>query len=55
MVSIYTGDLKATTAKLNTVVEFGMSQLRATAIKPKVKPWVDQFTTTSHDITEVIF
>ena len=49
------GDLKSTTAKLSNVVEFGMSQLRATAIKPKIKPWVDQFTTTSHDISESEF
>lgn len=46
-------DLKATTGKLALVVEFGISQLRATAVKPRVKPWVDIFNTTSHDIKEV--
>lgn len=46
-------DLKATTGKLALVGEFGISQLRATAVKPRVKPWVDIFNTTSHDIKEV--
>lgn len=46
-------DLKGTTGKLGMVGEFGISQLRATAIKPRVKPWVDTFTITSHDISEV--
>ncbi|XP_042869293.1 conserved oligomeric Golgi complex subunit 4-like [Penaeus japonicus] len=45
-------DLKGTTGKLGMVGEFGISQLRATAIKPRVKPWVDTFTITSHDISE---
>ncbi|KAK8374198.1 hypothetical protein O3P69_010955 [Scylla paramamosain] len=48
-------DLKATTGKLALVVEFGISQLRATAVKPRVKPWVDIFNTTSHDIKEEEF
>ncbi|KAK7076819.1 Golgi transport complex subunit 4 [Halocaridina rubra] len=48
-------DLKATTGRLGIVVEFGISQLRATAVKPRVKPWVDIFTTTSHDIKEEEF
>ncbi|KAK4294099.1 hypothetical protein Pmani_033249 [Petrolisthes manimaculis] len=48
-------DLKATTGKLALVAEFGMSQLRATAVKPRVKPWVDSFNTTSHDIKEEEF
>ncbi|KAB7494069.1 Conserved oligomeric Golgi complex subunit 4 [Armadillidium nasatum] len=45
-------DLKATSGRFRSVVDFGLSQLQATAIKPKVKPWVDTFTTISHDITE---
>ncbi|CAL4126392.1 unnamed protein product, partial [Meganyctiphanes norvegica] len=49
------GDLKSTIGRLSMVVEFGISQLRATAVKPRVKPWVDIFTTTSHDITEEEF
>lgn len=48
-------DLKATTGKLALVGEFGISQLRATAVKPRVKPWVDTFNTTSHDIKEEEF
>ncbi|KAG0730329.1 Conserved oligomeric Golgi complex subunit 4 [Chionoecetes opilio] len=47
-------DLKTTTGKLAMVVEFGISQLRATAVKPRVKPWVDIFNTISHDIQEVL-
>lgn len=50
---IFLGDLKATSGRFKSVVDFGLSQLQATAIKPKVKPWVDTFTTISHDITEV--
>ncbi|XP_069957508.1 conserved oligomeric Golgi complex subunit 4 isoform X1 [Cherax quadricarinatus] len=45
-------DLKSTTGKFAIVGEFGISQLRATAVKPRVKPWVDIFNTTSHDIKE---
>ncbi|KAG7154770.1 Conserved oligomeric Golgi complex subunit 4-like [Homarus americanus] len=48
-------DLKSTTGKLAIVGEFGISQLRATAVKPRVKPWVDIFNTTSHDIKEEEF
>lgn len=48
-------DLKSTTGKLAIVGEFGISQLRATAVKPRVKPWVDTFNTTSHDIKEEEF
>ena len=52
-ISILPDDLKATTGKFALIVEFGISQLRATAVKPRVKPWVDIFNTTSHDIKEV--
>ncbi|MCL4127343.1 UNVERIFIED_CONTAM: hypothetical protein GTU68_060667 [Idotea baltica] len=48
-------DLKTTAGRFRTVVDFGLSQLQATAIKPKVKPWVDSFTTIPHDITEEEF
>ncbi|XP_071533088.1 conserved oligomeric Golgi complex subunit 4 [Panulirus ornatus] len=48
-------DLKLATGKLAMVGEFGISQLRATAVKPRVKPWVDIFNTTSHDIKEEEF
>lgn len=41
------------TASLRALVEYGMSQLSASAIKPRVSPWVDAFLNVSHILTEV--
>lgn len=46
-------DLRNSGQRLQSVVEFGLTQLRATAIKPRVKSWMHSFSSTSHDITEV--
>ncbi|XP_034237746.1 conserved oligomeric Golgi complex subunit 4 [Thrips palmi] len=43
------------TASLRALVEYGMSQLSASAIKPRVSPWVDAFLNVSHILTEEEF
>lgn len=45
--------LGGVTASLRALVEYGMSQLSASAIKPRVSPWVDAFLNVSHVLTEV--
>merc|ERR1719295_772349 len=40
--------------KLKSIQEQGMQQLRASAVKPRIKPWLEPFTTT-HDIGEEEF
>ena len=44
--------LQAVSARFDTLAEVGLKQLLSSAIKPRVKPWVDGFTAVSHDITE---
>jgi len=39
--------------KLKDVLNFGFDQLTSSAIKPRIKPWVDGFSSTSHNISEV--
>ena len=41
------------TAKLKVVLDQGLQQLRQSAIKPRIKPWVDGFV--SHDINDEQF
>lgn len=46
--------MKSVTFTLRTVVDYGMEQLRVSAVKPRVTPWVDAFLTVNHQIDEVI-
>lgn len=45
--------LSGVTANLKSIEDYGMQQLRSSAIKPRVNPWLDEFLNISHDITEV--
>nr|CAD7409797.1 unnamed protein product [Timema poppensis] len=42
-------------AGLRAVVDYGIQQLRASAIKPRVSPWVDSFLAVSHQLSEEEF
>lgn len=44
--------LSAVSTNLKEVIEYGMQQLRASAVKPRVNPWVDAFMNISHHLTE---
>lgn len=46
-------DLGNVAVRLKEVVDFGVSQLRSSAIKPRIKPLTDAFLSTSHNISEV--
>lgn len=46
------GGLKAVGDSLKAIVEFGMQQLRSSAIKPRLHGWVDDFLNYSHSPTE---
>lgn len=48
-------DLSGVTAKFQTILNNGMSQLCSTAVKPRIKPWIDTFQSRSHIITEEEF
>ncbi|CAL1534730.1 unnamed protein product [Lymnaea stagnalis] len=41
--------------KFKDIVDFGFSQLATSAVKPRIKPLVDSFLSTSHNITEEEF
>lgn len=45
--------LSSVTTNLKEVIEYGMQQLRASAIKPRINPWVDAFLNVNHQMTEV--
>ncbi|XP_030374050.1 conserved oligomeric Golgi complex subunit 4 [Scaptodrosophila lebanonensis] len=45
-------ELKNVRDALKATVDFGMQQLRSSAIKPRLNPWVDQFLNYSHYLTE---
>lgn len=45
--------LGTVTATMGAIVDYGLQQLRVSAIKPRVAPWVDTFLTLSHYLTEV--
>lgn len=45
--------LSSVTTNLKTVIDYGIQQLRSTAIKPRVNPWVDTFLSLNHHLTEV--
>jgi len=42
-------------AKLKAVLESGLAALRTSAVKPRLKPWLDSFCSYSHNITEEQF
>lgn len=44
--------IKAVGDSFRAVIEFGMQQLRSSAIKPRLHPWVDQFLSHNHVLTE---
>ncbi|XP_058057832.1 conserved oligomeric Golgi complex subunit 4 [Anopheles bellator] len=46
------GGLRAVGDSLKTLIDFGFQQLRSSAIKPRIHPWVDQFVTHNHNLTE---
>ena len=46
--------MKSVSSILRTVVDYGLEQLRVSAVKPRVTPWVDAFLTINHQINEVI-
>merc|ERR1719341_3225939 len=54
IVSCLTG-LPCVQAKLKGVLESGMTALRTSAVKPRLKPWLDSFCSFSHNITEEQF
>lgn len=44
--------LKAVGDSLKAVIGFGMQQLRSSALKPRINPWIDQFQSYNHMMTE---
>ncbi|GFR59083.1 conserved oligomeric Golgi complex subunit 4 [Elysia marginata] len=49
------GELTTVANKFKDIVDFGFSQLAASAVKPRVKPLIDSFLATSHNVTEEEF
>lgn len=45
--------LKGVTTTLRAVIDYGLEQLRASAVKPRVTPWVDAFLSVNHHVNEV--
>ncbi|XP_037959920.1 conserved oligomeric Golgi complex subunit 4 isoform X2 [Teleopsis dalmanni] len=45
-------ELKTVRDTLKACVDFGMQQLRSSAIKPRLNPWIDQFLNYNHYLTE---
>uniref|UniRef100_A0A2M4APT9 Conserved oligomeric Golgi complex subunit 4 n=1 Tax=Anopheles triannulatus TaxID=58253 RepID=A0A2M4APT9_9DIPT len=46
------GGLRAVGDSLKAAVDFGFQQLRSSALKPRIHPWVDQFATHNHNLSE---
>lgn len=46
--------LSAVTTTLKEIIDYGVQQLRSTAIKPRVNPWVDTFLNINHHFSEVM-
>ncbi|XP_050497749.1 conserved oligomeric Golgi complex subunit 4 isoform X4 [Diabrotica virgifera virgifera] len=44
--------LSSVTTNLKDIIDYGIQQLRSSAIKPRVNPWVDQFLSISHHLTD---
>lgn len=47
--------LGSVAASLKAVIDYGMQQLRVSAIKPRVNPWVDAFLSVNHQLSEASF
>jgi hypothetical protein len=47
--------LGSVAASLKAVIDYGMQQLRVSAIKPRVNPWVDTFLSVNHQLSEASF
>lgn len=45
--------LSSVTTNLKTVIDYGMQQLKASAVKPRINPWVDAFISINHEVNEV--
>lgn len=45
--------LKSVRDTLKAVVDFGLQQLRSSAVKPRLHTWIDQFASQSHQLSEV--
>lgn len=45
--------LKGVILILRSVIDYGLEQLRVSAVKPRVTPWVDTFLSIDHHINEV--
>lgn len=45
--------LKSVRDTLKAVVDFGLQQLRSSAVKPRLHTWIDQFASQSHELSEV--
>ncbi|EDV98988.1 conserved oligomeric Golgi complex subunit 4 [Drosophila grimshawi] len=45
-------ELKTVLDALKATVDFGIQQLRSSAIRPRLNPWVDEFLNYSHHLTE---
>lgn len=46
--------LSSVTTNLKEIIEYGIQQLRVSAIKPRISPWVDNFTSINHQLSEVL-
>ncbi|KAK0076738.1 hypothetical protein PV325_004942 [Microctonus aethiopoides] len=44
--------MKGVTSTLRAVIDYGMEQLRASAVKPRITPWVDAFLSINHQVNE---
>lgn len=44
--------LKSFNDSLKAVIDFGMQQLRSSAVKPRIHPWVDQFQLHNHSMND---
>lgn len=47
--------LGSVAASLKAVIDYGMQQLRVSAIKPRVNPWVDAFLSVNHQLSEASY
>lgn len=45
--------LSSVTVMLKEIIDYGMQQLRVSAVKPRISPWVDCFLNVDHTFTEV--
>lgn len=45
-------DMKGVINTLRAVIDYGMEQLRSSAVKPRITPWVDSFLSVSHQVNE---